>query len=697
MDEDLGSHFFERHLGRLKLSWPEKESDVAFRAAQLGATLTLAGHFQTSKEPAQAVLPTGVGKTAVMCALPFLVPMRRLLVVVPTRLLRDQIGGEFATLETLRAIGAIETDERPQVHQVEHRLASADEWERLREFDVVVGTPPVLSPTYPDVADPPAGIFDFLVFDEAHHLPATTWTGVLDAHNAPSALLTATPFRRDRKLLRGTLVYHYSLRQAMDDGVYAKVRFVPVDAEPDADREIAEAAKGRLEAEPHRSEGSLLLVRTDRVKHARDLVKLYGELDVSLGLITYEHAASTVRRTLAKLRDGQLQGVASVGALVEGFDLPRLKIAAYHRPHQSLPPTLQFVGRIARVTGGDAEAELVAVRGAVTDETAALYREDAAWAELLPAIADAAVEWERDKRVYLAEADVSVASDEEISPSAITPRRTALVFDVSRCAEIDLHASIERVGRKPVIFRFVDSDGVQLALITARRISPEWLESDVLDTYEYQLVLAVHDAERQLLFISADSDTTARTLRESVGADAALQLDPQDVNRYLSGGGVRTYSSIGMRTAFAASARQASYRMVAGSSVEGAISAAESRGYALGHVIGRRDEGGELQGMGVSFKRSKIWETAASDSLLEFRQWCEHLSQILSAAGAQEARAPHLQLALPRQLRAFPERPIAAILDHRLLQGDYYITDGGRRIDLITLESEVDRISDDEL
>ncbi|HEU6444557.1 MAG TPA: DEAD/DEAH box helicase family protein, partial [Gaiellaceae bacterium] len=413
MDEQRSEPFFRRHAGELRLTWPETTDEPAFRAAQLGALLALAGHLQTSREPAQAVLPTGVGKTAVICGLPFLVPNKRVLVVVPTRLLRDQIHDELVELGILRRLGAVDFDDNPRVARVDHRLVSSADWEALEEVDVAVGTPAVLSAEYADIADPPRGLFDLLVFDEAHHLPATTWTGLLRQHDQPAALLTATPFRRDRKALPGTLTYNYSLRQAIADDVYSPIVFVPVDADEDDDAAIAGVARMRLEDPTHQREDSLLLVRSDRIDHAHALADAYEAAGVAIDVITSRHSARHVRAVLKRLREGELQGVACVGALVEGFDMPRMKIAAYHRPHRTLAPTLQFVGRIARVTGGEAHAELVAARTSFSRETRELYREDTAWTRLLPELVDAAIERERVRRVYVSEADVTPA---DISP-----------------------------------------------------------------------------------------------------------------------------------------------------------------------------------------------------------------------------------------------------------------------------------------
>ena len=52
---------------------------------------------------------------------------------------------------------------------------------------------------------------------------------------------------------------------------------------------------------------------------------------------------------LERLRLGQLDCIIQVQMLGEGFDHPRLSIAAIFRPFRSLAPYIQFVGRVMRV------------------------------------------------------------------------------------------------------------------------------------------------------------------------------------------------------------------------------------------------------------------------------------------------------------------------------------------------------------
>ena len=54
--------------------------------------------------------------------------------------------------------------------------------------------------------------FDYIIIDEAHHVPALSWQKILkNISNVPSLLVTATPFRLDRKEIKGRQIYNYPL------------------------------------------------------------------------------------------------------------------------------------------------------------------------------------------------------------------------------------------------------------------------------------------------------------------------------------------------------------------------------------------------------------------------------------------------------------------------------------------------------
>jgi hypothetical protein len=62
-----------------------------------------------------------------------------------------------------------------------------------------------------------AGLFDFILIDEAHHSAAKTWNSIIDAfQNSKKVLFTATPYRRDKKELPGDIIYSYPIKKASD-------------------------------------------------------------------------------------------------------------------------------------------------------------------------------------------------------------------------------------------------------------------------------------------------------------------------------------------------------------------------------------------------------------------------------------------------------------------------------------------------
>ena len=238
----------------------------------------------------------------------------------------------------------------PNVREVSNRLASAEDWDGLTAYDVVVASPPSLSA----LASAPPGLFDLILVDEAHHIAAPTWSSILTHFAAARSLLfTATPFRRDAAELAGQVIFHYPLARAQADGVFGKIEFAPVRVArgQDPDRAIAQAAATQLAADRAAGRDHRLMVRTDAKRRMPELVKAYESVGLKLGRVDGAMSMRTVKREIARLDAQEIDGIVCVNVMGEGFDYPRLKIAALHSPHRSLAATLQFIGRFARTTG----------------------------------------------------------------------------------------------------------------------------------------------------------------------------------------------------------------------------------------------------------------------------------------------------------------------------------------------------------
>lgn len=87
----------------------EAHGEQSLREPQTGAFHAVAAHWTSApEEPATVVMPTGTGKTEVMLSLFAYERPERLLVLVPLRLLRDQIAGKFETLGVLPDVEVVD-------------------------------------------------------------------------------------------------------------------------------------------------------------------------------------------------------------------------------------------------------------------------------------------------------------------------------------------------------------------------------------------------------------------------------------------------------------------------------------------------------------------------------------------------------------------------------------------------------------
>ena len=160
----------------------ETDEKKGLRESQLGAIHAIASHFTNSNYPAIITMPTGSGKTAILILSAFVLMAKRVLVLTPSRLVRSQIQEVFEELQTLLDIGALTNiTEKPKVYELKNKILTEEAWRGLENFDVVVAIPMSISPAIDDIPTPPDGMFDLILIDEAHHSPATTWNGIIEA------------------------------------------------------------------------------------------------------------------------------------------------------------------------------------------------------------------------------------------------------------------------------------------------------------------------------------------------------------------------------------------------------------------------------------------------------------------------------------------------------------------------------------
>lgn len=324
------------------------ETIPGLRNAQIGAIHAIASYFTIEKKnPGIVVMPTGSGKTAVLMMSPYILRSKKVLVVTPSRMVREQIFEDFSNLNTLiKAEVVPKKMAKPVVIELQHLYDSSYEQTCL-EADVIVATPQGAN----SILENKTVEFDLVLIDEAHHSPARTWQQILiSTIGARQILFTATPFRMDRKEIKGNLIFKYSLALAYQDEIFGEITYIPIDKDlENKDVLIARKAEEIFLADKAQGYKHCIMVRTDTKDKAKQLEKLYSsETSLRLRRIDSSMSNAIAKQFIRKLKKGEIDGIICVDMLGEGFDFPNLKIAAIHVAHRSLANTLQFIGRFAR-------------------------------------------------------------------------------------------------------------------------------------------------------------------------------------------------------------------------------------------------------------------------------------------------------------------------------------------------------------
>ena len=666
--------------------------DPAWREPQFAALGALVAQWSLAGSEAPLVsIPTGVGKTGIALAAPFVAQAKRTLVVVPTQELRRQTVEQFRSQEVLLRVGALAPHgfTPPVVHEVTGRC---DDWAVHDEADVVVGIPASVSPAHLGDNSPHSGYFDLVIVDEAHHAPATTWLAILDHFPSRHLLLTATPHRRDRKRIPGKLVYYYPLRQALERDLYQPVDPVVLAVAAGAtrleiDTIIAETVLEVLGAPEHST--SQLLVRASGKARARELAGLYASKGLDLPVLHSGLGPARQRSLVAELRSGVHRGLVMVGMLVEGFDLPSLRIAGYHDKHKSLEPTAQLIGRLARVhVDHPQRSVLVTARdidvyphleGAVRS----LYDEDRDWARVLPGIIDAYVEEDLKNSDY---ARSFGAGSGIVDPAHLTPLRRASMFEVTDPAWVptfadgELPESLaegEAFAGQQVLFSGTSPDHMTVVVVTGATSRPRWNSGDELDSADYDLHIVSFRASSRagvpdLLLVNTARIAARNELIAAAGAAEVLRhADAGRLQNAFDSLERLSVSSVGVRNTYGATRGTPSYKMFAGSSIETGLRDSDTAQAALGHAMVQvAGEGGAFTA-GVSTGKGKYWETRYTP-LRQYEQFLADLAErywypTVSPSGPL---LPHINRGTT--LTAWPSSELLAVaMDYALIGAEW--------------------------
>lgn len=638
LDRHEGSLERERAIEQVIQSWADafsyiqedpERNVVGLRGPQIGAVHAVHAHWSVADTTATIIMPTGTGKTETMLSILISARCHKLLVIVPTDTLRSQLFEKFLTLGILktpncRVLGP--DVKHPIVCSLKHIPRSVD------DVDLIFGSTQVIITTSSIVgqADLPiqqrmAEHCSHLFIDEAHHVEAPTWSSFKKLFTGRRILqFTATPFREDGKPLDGDIIFKYPLKKAQQEGYFQPIQFHPVvQFNPKrADHAIATAAIAQLREDAER--GHILMARVDSVARAKQVFELYKQytefnpVQLHTGITSLRQRGEIRKKIIA----GEARIVVCVDMLGEGFDLPELKIAAFHDIRKTLAVTLQLAGRFTRARPDLGNATFIANTADVDvqDELRKLYTRDPDWNVLLPQLSDTIVGEQVSLQEFL---QGFTEFTKEIPLKTVRPATSAVVYSTT-CATWtpeNYRSGIPTLNTCEQVHEAVNHTKNTLVIVTARRVPLAWSDVESLYSWQWELYVVFWSPEQNLLFINSSTNSGEyKALAHAVAGESATLISGQNVFRTFAGVTRLRLQNVGLTEQLGRNVR---YTGRMGADVEAGLSDVQRR-HALKSVLaGSGYEDGEQTTIGAS-RKGRLWSHRRErvDQLIE---WCNRI------------------------------------------------------------------------
>lgn len=604
------------------------------RSPQLGGIYAALAHWQIGNEPATIVMPTGTGKTETMLSLFVVANCTKVLIVVPSDALRSQLAKKFITLGLLKTLQIVnEQAIYPKVGIMKHRLSTIEEVNALFEnCNVVITTMSVVGQLSSEVQYAISENCSHLFIDEAHHIAAKTWRRFVSVFKEKYILqFTATPFRNDERNIGGKIIFNYPLRKAQDEGYFKKIKYHPIyEFNPDEyDRAIAQKSVEILNEDLRNGYNHILMARVNSTARADQVYKIYKEYE-GLHPIQIHTGLSQEEQKEARLKilNYETRVIICVDMFGEGFDMPELKIAAFHDIKKSLPITLQLAGRFTRTSRdnklGDASIVVNLANIEVSEELQALYSQDSDWNQILPIISD---ENTREQESLYEFMQGFNKFPNEIQLQNITPALSTVVYktDTDVWYPNNFEKGITGIDNFDQVYSDINTEKRTLIVVTGNKVNVKW--GDLKDIYriEWTLYVVYWNQEQQLLYINCSANGSLfEKLAEVVSIGTASPVNAEDIYRSLGNITRLKINNVGLKEQLG---KQRNFTMYTGEDIEPALSPVQLANKIKSNIFGVGFENGEKVSVGCSYK-GRVW-TRKTGNVEELINWCDQVGNKL--------------------------------------------------------------------
>ena len=596
------------------------------RKPQLGALYALKSHFTISNNEATVVMPTGTGKTETMLSYIVSEKIEQVLIILPSILLRDQTYNKCKTLGLISQFKILnENALLPNVCMLKTTPSDKEALENItKNANIIISTIGIVSRLNDEQINVLKKNCNVVIIDEAHHIAAKTWNDVkIKLNNLKIIQFTATPFRNDNKKIDGRIIYNYPLSNAQKEGYFTKINFNPVIEYDISKSDIAVARKSIeiLQNDIENGYNHLLLVRAGSKKRAMNLYEnIYKKnySDYNPVLITSDQSKTVNRDNLTKLRNLESRIVICVDMFGEGIDLPNLKIAAIHDKYKSLPITLQFIGRFARVSNekiGDASLVANIMIEEVNEEIKQLYSLDSNWDYIISDLSKTAIGKEISFQKFMSGFDIDQLRD--ISVKQLVPKVSMIAYRTNiKEWQID---NWKKIFNDELSVISINEENNTFVIIEAIESPISWTSNKIITNKILDLHVIYWNKEKNTVFINSSNKTIANMIADKI-FNTTNRISGDVVFRALSGINRLMMASVGLRTAINGPIR---YKMYAGIDIASAISDSAAGSSIKSNIFGTGYDGNGKVSIGCSYKGT-IWSKWV-ETIDYWKEWCDNI------------------------------------------------------------------------
>ncbi|GGH20348.1 DEAD/DEAH box helicase [Sphingobacterium alkalisoli] len=605
------------------------------RTPQLGALHSILAHGYNQEDIGIVVMPTGTGKTETMICSMVATSSDKLLVTVPSDSLRTQLFEKFLTYGLLKKFGVVGEDAiNPNVGIMTSGIDTDDE---LREFiskcNVVITTMAIASKSTPTQKSLMSEMFSHLYVDEAHHSEAKTWQEFISNFDKQKVLLfTATPYRNDGKRLKGKFIFNFSLRKAQEQQYYKEIQFFPI-REYDrskADQMIADKAVFILREDIKNGYSHIILARCMSKDRAEEVYQYYSVHEDLKPVVVYNGIAG-LKGKMDAIKAKRHSIIICVDMLGEGFDLPELKIGAIHDERQSLPITLQFIGRFTRTSYsslGKASFVTNMAYPPIKEELEQLYAKDADWNLLLPMLSEGAEQQQIDFKKFLE--GFSHLEDSVIPFQSINPALSTVIFknDGKDWYPNKWKEGVSSLSTYDHQYFDYNAEENTLVIILGKVIRVEWGEFDTVQNLAWDLIVVYWDLRPDVnrVFIN--------TSIKNFASDKLVKVLFDGNQSKITGTNVfRIFHEVYRLSLFNVGARKGigkdiTFQSFYGKGVQDGLHMLEQGTLIKNNIFGVGYKDGEKVCLGCSVK-GKIWSYLRGN-LQQLTEWCRSIGSIVT-------------------------------------------------------------------